>query len=571
MQAPTVANEFLTLLEKSGLLSAEQVRRAIEKFSLTDDMSPELVARRLVRAMVLTPFQAERLLEGRYRGFLIDRYRVREVLGVGGMGCVYIAVDSEEHRKVALKILSAQHALDASMLTRMKLEAHAGMVIKHPNVVETYRIGSTGAVNFMTMELVRGISMHELVALSGPVKWQMACDMFMQAALGLQAAHDKQIIHRDIKPANLLIESDGTTKLLDFGLALLKADGADEFSLSMIFGHDCLGTPDYIAPEQAQDSNAVDGRADIYSLGCTFYVALTGRVPFPEKANSAKIAAQRNRIARPVRDIRPDIPEEVAAIVERMMAKRPEDRFATATEVAEVLRPLAKRRPVKFEFRELVTLRAKQARKKEATSPRSSSVGPRSSITSPSAWMGNPSHHLAAEIDTFTADDTPAIRQPAPTRADQGSDSVPRLHISRLPVSSGTNVPRGWILQRLKTRQEFPITRVRTRIGTAAECELPLHGTCADERQCVVEYDGSSWQLKQESKTQPLFVDGKPQTFAQLRHGSKVTLADGSGFVLLNHNLQAKLEARRRKLLLASLAAAAVVLAGVLVWYAFFR
>ncbi|MEZ6063967.1 MAG: FHA domain-containing serine/threonine-protein kinase [Planctomycetaceae bacterium] len=570
MQAPIAANDFLSLLEKSGLLSADQVRKATEKFGLTEDLPPEQVARRLVKALVLTPFQAERLLEGRYRGFLIDRYRVREVLGVGGMGCVYIAVDTEEKRKVALKILSAQHALDAGMLTRMKLEAHAGMIIKHPNVVETYRIGSTGAVNFMTMELVRGISMHELVALNGPIKWQMACDMFMQAATGLQAAHDKQIYHRDIKPANLLIDSDGTTKLLDFGLALLKAEPSDEFSLSMIFGHDCLGTPDYIAPEQSVDSNAIDGRADIYSLGCTFYVALTGRVPFPEKSNTAKIAAQRNKTARPIRDIRPEVPEEVAAIVERMMAKRPEDRFATATDVANALRPLASRRPVNFEFRELVTLRARQARQKEATTPRSSGSGPRSSITSASAWMGNPSHHLAAEIDTFTADDTPAIRQPAPARRERGSDSAPRRP-SRMAPHSGSNVPRGWILRRLKTRQQISVTRVKTRIGTATECELPMHGSCSDERQCVIEFTGDEWHLKQESKAQPTFVDGKPQTFAKLKHGSKVTFADGSGFVLLNVDLDARRLSRRRRLLAWLVPSALAAIAAAVVWYTIFR
>ncbi len=216
---------------------------------------------------MLTPFQAERLLEGRYRGLVIDRYRIREVLGFGGMGCVFIAEDPESDRKVALKVLSAEHALDAGMLTRMKLEAVAGMRLHHPNIIQTYRMDTTGAVHFLVMELVRGISLHELVALHGAVKWQMVCDIGMQAAEALVAAHQQGIVHRDIKPANFLIEQNGVTRILDFGLALMKDGEDEEFSLSMLFGHDCLGTPDYIAPEQTLDSKNVDGRADIYSLG----------------------------------------------------------------------------------------------------------------------------------------------------------------------------------------------------------------------------------------------------------------------------------------------------------------
>lgn len=157
MEAPTAANEFFELLQKSELLTAGQVRKAIEQFDVNDEMPPEAIARLLVRNRVLTPFQAERLLEGRYRGFVIDGYRVREVLGVGGMGCVYIAEDRDANRKVALKVMASHHALDPGMLARMKLEARAGMEIQHPNVIETYRIDSTGAVNYMVLELMRGI------------------------------------------------------------------------------------------------------------------------------------------------------------------------------------------------------------------------------------------------------------------------------------------------------------------------------------------------------------------------------------------------------------------------------
>lgn len=551
MKAPTVASDFLKLAERSDLLSEAQVRKAIESFGLTDEMSPEDVARKLVHGRVLTPFQAERLLEGRYRGFVVDGYRVREVLGVGGMGCVYIAEDRDADRKVALKVMSSKHAVDAGMLARMKLEAKAGMLIKHPNVIETYRIDSTGAVNYMVMEFMRGVSLHELVALHGPVRWPMACDMFCQVALGLRVAHKQGIIHRDIKPANILIDSTGLTKVLDFGLAKIADNAGEEFSLAMIFGHDCLGTPDYIAPEQAKDSDKVDVTADIYSLGCTMYVALTGRVPFPQKTNAAKIRAHQTMTARPIGEIRKDVPAEVIAIVEKMMAKEPADRYQSARQVFEALKPHAKRGPVNFEFRQLVTLRAKQARDKELANQKQKSTAtsaPRSSITSTTGWLQNSGHHLGSGIDTFAGDDTPAVRQPAqdrPTGAPRQFPAAPRR-----PSSSRSNVPRGWSVQRLKSKQSIPLTRVKTRIGTANECEIKFPGSVADSRQCFIEYDGSSWQLRQESRSQPTFVNGKPESYTTLKHGSKVTFSDGNGFVLLNADQAAIDQKFRRNLLL---------------------
>ncbi len=563
MQAPTVANQFLELLEKSELLSAGQVRKAVEQFEISDLMTPEQVARKLVKARVLTPFQAERLLEGRYRGFVIDGYRVREVLGVGGMGCVYIAEDRDRTRKVALKVMSSQHALDPGMLTRMKLEAEAGMLIQHPNVIETYGIDSTGAVHYMVMELLRGISLHELVAIYGPLKWGMASDMFRQIAKGLQAAHSKGIIHRDIKPANILVSAEGVAKLLDFGLAKIdKNAGAegDEFSLAMIFGHDCLGTPDYIAPEQAADSSSVDVTADIYSLGCTFYVALTGRVPFPYKRNSAKIEAHKIETARPISEIRRDVPDELIQIIEKMMAKLPADRFQSAAEVVDALKPYAKRRPVVFDFRQLVTLRAKQARDKDAAAEKGRRTKTsNSSITSAAGWLNNPSHHLRSEIDTFAAEDTPAVRQFAPPLPKTEKKTAPTSS-PRIEVPARANVPQGWALRVLKSKRQVSVTRVKTRIGAATECELQLPGTAIDSRQCYVEYDGAGWQLHQESRRHPTFVNGKPESHKELKHRFQVTFSDGSGFELVQlSEIGAAKKRRRRMLIVVSLAAVAAI------------
>ena len=169
MQAPVTGTDFFKLLEKSGLLTQEQCQRVGQRYGLPQTQSPQQIAELLVTERVLTPFQAERLLEGRYRGLVVDGYRIREVLGFGGMGCVYIAEEPTGERKVALKVLSTEHALDAGMLARLKLEAAAGMKIHHPGIIRTHRLASTGAVHYLVMDLVRGISLHELVALHGPL------------------------------------------------------------------------------------------------------------------------------------------------------------------------------------------------------------------------------------------------------------------------------------------------------------------------------------------------------------------------------------------------------------------
>ncbi len=563
MQVPVASQDFLQLIEKSGLLTSSQVRKVQTKLELDPDATAEATAKRLVKERVLTPFQAERLLEGRYRGLVIDRYRIRELLGFGGMGCVFIAEDPEEDRKVAIKVMSAEHALDAGMLARMQLEGRAGMKLDHPNIIRSYRIDNTGAVHFLVMELVRGISLHELVALFGAIKWPMACDIIMQAAEALQYAHDRGIIHRDIKPANFLIESTGVTRILDFGLALLGDKSDEEFSLSMVFGHDCLGTPDYISPEQSLDSRKVDARADIYSLGATFYVALTAHVPFPEKTNKAKLEAHRIRKPRNVCELRPDIPPEVGAIVAKMMEKDPAKRYQSMRDVIVALSPHAKRKSIQFDFRELVTLRAKQAKAKAESTGRKSTA-PKSSITSPSGWIGKSAPQFSDATDSFGRAETPAIRTPSPDVPRPAARPPASATAPIRPVTNRGPAPAGWRIAVKTRKQRVPLVKGRTSIGSGGNADIRVSETGLDSIQCWLEHDGQHWQLRQESKQKPTYVNGRLESYCQLRHGSRLSFG-GKETLTLIHLPQEQLN--RKRLIRFLIAVVVLAVVGAAAWF----
>lgn len=553
MQAPVTGTDFFKLLEKSGLLTREQCQRIGQRYSLPQTQSPQQIAELLVTERVLTPFQAERLLEGRYRGLVIDGYRIREVLGFGGMGCVYIAEEPTGERKVAVKVLSTEHALDAGMLARLKLEAAAGMKIHHPGIIRTHRLASTGAVHYLVMDLVRGISLHELVALHGPLKYSMACDIGLQAAEALHAAHQAGIIHRDIKPANFLVESSGQARVLDFGLAMIADTSDDEFSLSMVFGHDCLGTPDYISPEQSLDSRKVDPRADVYSLGATLFVALTGKVPFPDKSNKAKLEAQRTRPARNVCELKPDIPPEVGAIIQRMLEKDPDRRYQSAADVAEALRPFAVRKSIQFDFRELITLRARQAKARAEAAPRKSSA-PRSSISNTADWLRTEGLEISS-ADSFSAAETPAARTHTPeVRRKPATPSAPSSETG--PRSAATSVsqptsqpPHGWTLRITGRREPLPLLRARNTVGTQPGSDIQLTGEGIDKLHGRIDFINGSWHYLHESTECPTLLNEHPCKRARLNHGSVLRFGRQLQVTLLNA-AQPAVTRRPRKTLL---------------------
>jgi serine/threonine-protein kinase len=358
-----VASDFLSLLERSELLTPDQIARATVKLGISGNDSPVAVAKLLVKFGVITRLQAMRLLEGKARGFFVDRFRIDDILGSGGMGWVYVARDMDNGDRVALKMLCEQNEKDIGLLTRFKLEAKAGMMIDHAAVVRTREYGRSsglyGDVHFMVMDLFEGVGIDEFISMGGPMPWELACHVARYMCAGLHHSHRQGLIHRDVKPANVLVDTNGSAAILDFGLSLISNDDDDdEFSLAMIFGHDCLGTADFIAPEQAVDSFNVDHRADIYSAGATMYYSLTGKVLFPEcTTRLEKIEAQKRLQPRPIKELVPDLPDKVATIISLMLKKDPDKRFQNGKMICKYLEEFGKPAPIRFDFNKVLDRR----------------------------------------------------------------------------------------------------------------------------------------------------------------------------------------------------------------------
>ncbi len=340
MPAPTTTDEFLELVRKSGVADEKRLSAYLAKLRAAGPVPPEpaKVAGLLVRDGLLTHFQAEQVLQGKWRRFTIGKYKVLERLGAGGMGSVYLCEHKLMRRRVAVKVLPTAKADDPSSLERFYREARAVAALDHPNIVRAYDIDQDDKLHFLVMEYVDGSSLQEIIKKAGPMDVTRAAHYMRQSALGLQHAHESAgLVHRDIKPGNILVDRTGTVKILDMGLARFFHD--EEDILTKKYDENVLGTADYLAPEQALDSHGVDIRADIYSLGATFYFCLTGRTPFTEGTVAQKLIWHQTRQPKPIKQTRPEVPDELAALIERMMSKDPAQRPQTPQEVADALAP----------------------------------------------------------------------------------------------------------------------------------------------------------------------------------------------------------------------------------------
>lgn len=323
--------DFSDALIGVGLLGAEEA--AVVMRSLGAQPDTKRVAIELVRRNLLTRFQATPALEGRLQDLVYGEYLILDKLGSGGMGDVFRALHRRMGREVALKVLPLAAATSPDAVARFHREMKAAAKLVHPNIVTAFDAGEAHGRLFLAMELVEGRTLANLVRKEGPLAPHAAIDLVQQAAQALGYAHDKGIIHRDVSPNNLLVDGEGRVKLLDLGLARF-----DEAAVSPKKARGpVMGTLDYMAPEQAEDTQRADERSDIYSLGCTLFALLIGKPLFREATPAQTIAAHRSNPIPRLTELRSDVPASVDAIVRRMVAKRPEDRYPSMREVGVAL------------------------------------------------------------------------------------------------------------------------------------------------------------------------------------------------------------------------------------------
>ncbi|MEN6557468.1 MAG: serine/threonine-protein kinase [Thermoguttaceae bacterium] len=372
MAEDNAIDSFLERLQQSELISSDRLPALVAEFreGAARPESAEQLAEELVKRGVLTTWQADMLLQGKHRGFRLGPYRILKPLGQGGMSKVFLAEHEMMHRRCAIKVLPSKYQEDKDLLNRFHLEAQAIAALDHPNIVRAYdfnkdvRYGKE--IHYLVMEYVEGPDLRRMVEEQGPLDCRKAADFICQAAEGLAHAHAAGFVHRDIKPANLLVDPHGVLKVLDLGLATFTLDAEGALDGSDTGEQTAVGTADYVAPEQVMDSRNVDGRADIYSLGHTFYYLLTGRRPYSKPTIMELLMAHRNEKPEPISTFRPDVPMELESIIDKMTAKSPTMRYQSAKDVAQRLRTWLKENGSGRGYSRIAALMAEAKRSKQS-------------------------------------------------------------------------------------------------------------------------------------------------------------------------------------------------------------
>ncbi len=326
----------------SGLLSEAQIDRAwqvlveslpAEEVAI-DEISDDQLAAQMIALGYLNRWQAEQLRQGRTK-FNLGAYRILDAVGHGGMGWVFKCEHSLLGRVEAIKVLPKNQTNPASIASFLR-EIRAQAQLNHPNLVHLTYADTDGETYFLVTEFVPGTDLRKMVRHYGPLSMSEAAVIISQAAEALAHAHSRGLIHRDVKPGNLLITSDGKTKLADLGLAYFYADDLQKGPTKP---RHIVGTADYLAPEIIVSPEILRTVSDIYSLGCTLYYAVTGKVPFPGGDTADKLRRHLDEMPLSPQKLNPSLSEEFVRLIAALMEKRPADRVSTAEEVAFLLKP----------------------------------------------------------------------------------------------------------------------------------------------------------------------------------------------------------------------------------------
>jgi serine/threonine protein kinase len=323
--------ELLNRARVLGLLPLVHLNKLLGNYHRSP-FSLKSLTEHLLDQKWLTRYQIEMLVHGSDTDLILGPYTLLDRLGQGGMGEVFKAQHRTLGRIVALKRLRPEAKGSESVAKRFQREMHAAARLHHPNIVMALDADEIDGVPFLVLEWFDGINLAQLVRQTGPLAIDLACSCIRQGALALDHAHKSGLIHRDVKPHNLMVDQNGVVKLLDLGLARLSNQSSNDVITQ---DNQMIGTADYFAPEQAEDAREVDGRADLYSLGCTFYHLLIGKPPFDAIPDVlGKMIQHRLNHPPALQSLRTEVPPAIVAIVEKLMAKDPKDRFATGAEVA---------------------------------------------------------------------------------------------------------------------------------------------------------------------------------------------------------------------------------------------
>jgi serine/threonine protein kinase len=319
---PPEGRAFLDCMVRLNLLSARAAQEFLEHTTseLSKYTDAELLGHDLVEAKLLTPFQLKRLLGGNTHGMVLGNYRLRDRIGGGAMGEVFLAEHIFMKRRVAIKVLPIDEECSYSVLERFYSEIQVLSELQHPNIVTAHDAGrlpgphpSMPDILYLVMEYVPGGDLQTYITKNGPATMTKACSWVYQAARGLQQAHDRKLVHRDIKPSNLLLTQKQEVKLVDFGLVR-------QFSSRLTDPHSILGTVEYMSPEQSRDPSAVSSQSDIFGLGATLFFLLTKEAPYPRVRTLAEGLRQlREGRPRPIRALRADLPNELERLLDRML------------------------------------------------------------------------------------------------------------------------------------------------------------------------------------------------------------------------------------------------------------
>lgn len=336
------ADEFLRHVLRSKLLPRDELIASLRPVPRSRRDDANALAEHLVRLGKLTRFQASRLLKGIALGLVFGPFRVLTPLGKGGMGTVFLVRDQRDDRLAALKVLSPKLArTEERMVARFRREMELSRKVAHPHLAWTYEVGEHHNINYLAMEYVPGRTLSKLVHAEGVVHWKRAARLMAEAASALGHAHGQGVIHRDFKPSNLMVTPGDHVKVLDLGLAMTYGEVVED---AMVVGGQgyIVGSMDYIAPEQTLDAASVDGRCDLYALGCTLYFALCGKQPFPGGTSREKILRHRTATPPSIAALVPDLPPGFVGLVEWLMSKTPEARPVDAAQAEAALRDWAR-------------------------------------------------------------------------------------------------------------------------------------------------------------------------------------------------------------------------------------